>query len=240
VVETDEYDRIFSALKHPIRRQILFLLEEKSEASFTEIQNAVHMDDTGLLSYHLKELTPLVTQSARGRYSLSDIGLASMMLFRKVEREREKSDNNARKYVEKVVGEIVLLPIIIGIALMSPLSVDIYLSVQAVYSALSIELSVLMFLAGTLGMVFGVVLFIFYDRHYFSQKTGTVVAHSLLFAVCVSSLSIAEIYVSNRFGEAALASGGSTPFLLSILRTLSFLGTTPIIAYVMSRFLNRQ
>jgi DNA-binding transcriptional ArsR family regulator/uncharacterized membrane protein YsdA (DUF1294 family) len=240
VVETDEYDRIFSALKHPIRRQILFLLEEKSEASFTEIQNAVHMDDTGLLSYHLKELTPLVTQSARGRYSLSDVGRASMMLFRKVEREKEKTENSVRKYLDKVVGEIVLLPLIIGIALMSPLSVDIYLSVQTIYSVPSIELLVLTFLVGLLGMVFGAVLFVFYDRHYFSQKTRTVIAHSLLFAVCISLLSIAEIYIGNRFGETTLASGGNIPFLLSILCTLSFLGTTPIIAYVMSRFLNRQ
>jgi DNA-binding transcriptional ArsR family regulator len=41
LTETDEYNRIFVALKHPVRRQILLLLEEKSEASFTEIQKAI-------------------------------------------------------------------------------------------------------------------------------------------------------------------------------------------------------
>jgi len=41
LTETDEYDRIFATLKHPIRRQILLLLEEKGEASFTEIQKAI-------------------------------------------------------------------------------------------------------------------------------------------------------------------------------------------------------
>jgi DNA-binding transcriptional ArsR family regulator len=38
LAETGEYDRIFSALKHPIRRQILLFLELKGEASFAEIK----------------------------------------------------------------------------------------------------------------------------------------------------------------------------------------------------------
>ncbi|NWG10591.1 helix-turn-helix transcriptional regulator, partial [Candidatus Bathyarchaeota archaeon] len=50
--ETNEYDVIFAALKHPVRRQILLFLEQKGEASFTEIQKAVSIDDTGLISYH--------------------------------------------------------------------------------------------------------------------------------------------------------------------------------------------
>ena len=66
LAETDEYDRIFAALKHPLRRQILLLLEEKGEASFTEIQKATGVNDTGLLSCHLKELGTLLEQSERG------------------------------------------------------------------------------------------------------------------------------------------------------------------------------
>ena len=63
--EADEYDEIFAALKHPVRRQILLFLEERGEASFTEVQGAVSIEDTGLMSYHLKELAPLVEQSER-------------------------------------------------------------------------------------------------------------------------------------------------------------------------------
>ena len=65
MAETNEYDAIFAALKHPVRRQILLLLEQKGEVSFTDIQNALGINDTGLMSYHLKELAPLVEQSAR-------------------------------------------------------------------------------------------------------------------------------------------------------------------------------
>jgi len=99
LAETGEYDRIFSALKHPIRPQILLFLELKGEASFTEIQKDQGIDDTGLLSYHLKELTPLVTQSARGRYSLSETGRASLALFRRVEAESQSLNGAVQREV---------------------------------------------------------------------------------------------------------------------------------------------
>jgi len=199
------------------------------------------------LSYHLKELTPLVKQSARGRYSLSGIGQASMTLFRKVEREKEKQDNNARKYLEKTVGELIFLFVIVGITLMSPLSVDIYLAVQTIYSTLSIELLALMFLVGLSGMILGVILFVFYDRHYFSKRTRTNVAHSLLFSTVISLLLILEAYASYRFVEATVAIDGSMTLngniitlVLSVLRTFSFLAITPVAVYLMSKFLNRR
>jgi DNA-binding transcriptional ArsR family regulator len=44
VTEADEYDEIFAALKHPVRRQILLFLEEQGEASFTQVQNAVGLE----------------------------------------------------------------------------------------------------------------------------------------------------------------------------------------------------
>jgi DNA-binding transcriptional ArsR family regulator len=58
--EADEYNEIFAALKHPVRRQILLFLEEVGEASFAAVQTAVGIEETGLMSYHLKELVPLV------------------------------------------------------------------------------------------------------------------------------------------------------------------------------------
>jgi len=97
--ETDEYDEIFAALKHPIRRQILLFLKARGEVSFTDIQNAVGIDDTGLMSYHLEELAPLVEQSARGKYCLSEVGQASVELFRKVERERQRSSVAVREEI---------------------------------------------------------------------------------------------------------------------------------------------
>jgi len=116
LAETNDYDKIFTALKHPIRRQILLLLEKKGEVSFTEIQKAVDIDDTGLLSYHLKELTTLVEQSERGKYALSEIGRASMVLFRNVEREKQTTTVSVHRELEKITGEIVFLILIAAVA----------------------------------------------------------------------------------------------------------------------------
>jgi DNA-binding transcriptional ArsR family regulator len=239
LIETDEYDRIFAALKHPLRRQILLLLEEKGEASFTEIQKAVDVNDTGLLSYHLKELGTLVEQSERGKNNLSEIGKASKALFWKVEREKQASNSAIQNYLERIVGEIVFLFFIVGVTFLAPLSADIYLSVQTAFSGSLTTQIVLMFLASLLGIVLGAVLFLFYDRHYFSKNPRTNAVHSLLFAVGISLMSTYSAYISHQF-EMVSANGNNFAFWFSILRAVSFLGITPIVAYATGGFLNRR
>jgi len=101
LAETNEHDAIFTSLKHPVRGQVLLLLEQKGEASFTEIQEVVGTNDPGLMSYHLKELVPLVEQTARGKYGLSEIGQTSIVLFRKVEREKQRTSTRALGVVAK-------------------------------------------------------------------------------------------------------------------------------------------
>lgn len=242
MAETDEYDAIFAALKHPVRRQILLLLEEKGEVSFTGIQNAVGIIDTGLMSYHLKELAPLVEQSKRGKYRLSEVGETSIGLFRKVERRRQRSSSAVRRELEKSIGEIVFLFFIVGVTLMAPLSVDVYVSVQNLYTTpLSLGHMVGMYLASLAGMIFGVIAFAFYDRYYFSKNTKTNVIHSTIFAMGISLLSISSAYASHRFEQASLEvsallpNNGGVTWLFSILRTVSFLASTPLVMYSISK-----
>lgn len=245
MADTDEYDAIFAALKHPVRRQILLLLEQKGEVSFTEIQNAVGINDTGLTSYHLKEMIPLVERSARGKYRLSEVGETSIVLFRKVERERQRSSAAVRRELEKLIGEIVFLFFIIGITLMAPLSVDIYVSVQNLHTPnFSLGHMAGMYLAGLSGMVFGVILFVFYDWHYFSKNIKTNVIHSTIFAVGISLLSISTAYAIHRFEQATAAvaafpSNVGGTWLFSILRTVSFLASAPLVTYGIGKLAKR-
>lgn len=245
MTETDEYDEIFAALKHPIRRYILLFLEQKGEVSFTEIQNAVGVNDTGLMSYHLKELAPLVEQSARGKYCLSEVGQASAELFRKVEREKQRSGTAVREEIEKWVGKIIFLFLIIGITLIAPLSADIYQSVQNIYQPnLSLWLMIGLFLVSFFGMIFGVILFTFYDRHYFLKGVKASVVHSTIFGIVIALLSISSVYAIHSFEEATLATSAfhanSMTWLFGVLRTISFLGSTPVITYAVSKILNRH
>ena len=245
MTETDEYDEIFAALKHPIRRHILLFLGQKGEVSFTEIQNAVGVDDTGLMSYHLKELSPLVKQSERGKYRLSEVGQAGVGLFRKVEKERQRSSTAVREELERWVGKITFLFFITGITLIAPLSVDIYLSVQYIYQpSLSAMQAISMFLVSFLGMIFGVILFTFYDRHYFSKSAKANVVHSMIFAIATALLSISSVYAIHSFEEATLTMTAfpvnSTTWLLGVLRTVSFLGSTPPVTYALNKILARR
>jgi DNA-binding transcriptional ArsR family regulator len=243
---TDEYDEIFAALKHPVRRQILLFLEQNGEVSFTALQKAVGKDDTGLLSYHLKELAPLVEQSERGKYRLSEIGKAAVALFMKVEDERNLTSKVVSREFERWIGKIVFLAFIVGITLIAPLSVDIYLSVQTLNgSSLSLEQVVGMFLTGFLGMLSGVVLFVFYDRHYFSRRVRTNVVHSEGFATALSLLSILTVYVVVSFQASTLTMGSSVTYsnltwLLGVARTVAFLSITPLLTYAIVRILNRN
>jgi DNA-binding transcriptional ArsR family regulator len=239
LAETDEYERIFSALKHPIRRQVLLFLERKGEASFADIQKDQGVDDTGLLSYHLRELTPLVIQSARGRYRLSETGRASLTLLRKVETEKQSLGMAVQREIGKLTSKIVFLFLIIGVALMVPLSTDIYFSIQYVYPAgLSTGQIAVIFLASLAGMILSLILFVIYDLHYFhgSRKNIT---HVLLFALGVSALSFLSTFTififqmgTMRIGSTSSAPSTNTILIVDILRTASFIGITPAIAYL--------
>jgi DNA-binding transcriptional ArsR family regulator len=243
--ETNEYDAIFTALKHPVRRQILLFLEQKGEASFTDIQNAVSMNDTGLVSYHLGELIPLVEQSARGKYCLSEIGQTSMVLFRKVEQEKQRKSTEVRKELGKAVGEIVFLFLIVIVTLMAPMSIGIYVSVEnLIDSTLSFGQMVGSYLVGLSGIILGAILFAFYDRHYFSKNIKTNVIHSSIFAIGISLLLVFSAYVSYGFEEATLsiASGpskGPVGWLFMILHAVSLLASAPTIAYSMGKLTKR-
>ena len=81
--EEDTYTAIFSALKHPIRRKILRILEVEP-ATYTEMMNALGIE-TGLLNYHLESLSAFLAKNDEGRYRLYDFGEAAMSLTRRVE-----------------------------------------------------------------------------------------------------------------------------------------------------------
>ena len=82
--ESDEtYSVIYRALKHPLRRRILRLLNEE-ELAYTQILNSLDLD-TGHLNYYLESLGELVAKTSAGKYRLSDYGEAAVKLMAGVE-----------------------------------------------------------------------------------------------------------------------------------------------------------
>lgn len=81
--EEDTYSRIFTALKHPVRRKILAILEEE-HLTYTELLNRLGVE-TGFLNYHLENLSELIAKDSEARYRLSEFGLAARSLTAGVE-----------------------------------------------------------------------------------------------------------------------------------------------------------
>ena len=235
--EADEYDEVFAALKHPVLRQILLFLEDRGEASFTEVQGAVSIEDTGLMSYHLKELAPLVEQSERGKYRLSEVGPAGVALFQRVERERQGTRVTVRSEMNKWLGETfvksVLLVFLLGFTWSVPAVVDILLSVQS-FTGVSLFQLVGMFLVSFFGMVLGVVLFSVYYRHFHSKDAKANIKYTTLFAAVVAVASSLVFYQVYLFGEGSLT-GSGLPWQFGALRAACLMVSAPTVAYVIGK-----
>ncbi|MBN1244425.1 helix-turn-helix transcriptional regulator [Candidatus Bathyarchaeota archaeon] len=237
MTEADEYDEIFAALNHPLRRQILLFLEEHGEAAFTQVQNAVGLKDTGLMSYHLKELAPLVEQSERGKYRLSEVGQAGVELFQRVERERHGTRVTVRSEIEKWLGETivksVLLVFLLGFTWSVPATVDIFVSVQS-FTGVSLFQLVGIFLVSFFGMVFGVVLFSVYYRHYHSKDAKANIKYTTIFAATITIVSSLVFYQMYLFYAGSLTTSG-IPWQFGVLRAVGFMASAPAVAYAISK-----
>jgi uncharacterized RDD family membrane protein YckC/DNA-binding HxlR family transcriptional regulator len=90
-VDQENVSKILSVLSHKIRREILLILHEKGETSFTELLNALKID-TGKLSFHIRSLSAFIEQSDTGKYKLSRAGEDAVRVVKDVESWSEMSE----------------------------------------------------------------------------------------------------------------------------------------------------
>jgi uncharacterized RDD family membrane protein YckC/DNA-binding transcriptional ArsR family regulator len=89
-IDQDNVSRILSVLSNTIRREILLILHEKGETSFTELMTTLAID-TGKLSFHMRSLAPFVEQTESGKYKLSRAGIDAVRVIKDVESFSELS-----------------------------------------------------------------------------------------------------------------------------------------------------
>jgi uncharacterized RDD family membrane protein YckC/DNA-binding HxlR family transcriptional regulator len=80
----ENVSRILVVLSHPLRREILSILSEKGEGSFTDLMNALKVD-TGKLSFHIRNLDDFLEQTPTGKYKLTKAGENAIRLLRDLE-----------------------------------------------------------------------------------------------------------------------------------------------------------
>jgi len=90
-VDQENVSKVLAVLSHRLRREILFILCEKGESSFTDLMNALNVD-TGKLSFHMRSLAPFLEQTPSGKYKLSRAGDSACRVIRDIESWAEVAD----------------------------------------------------------------------------------------------------------------------------------------------------
>ncbi|MDR0372535.1 MAG: winged helix-turn-helix domain-containing protein [Nitrososphaerota archaeon] len=85
--EEEIYSIMFTSLKHPVRRKILRMLNDKP-MTFMEIADHIGVSSSNL-TYHLENLGELIYKMENGRYKLSSFGRATVSAMKGVEETPE-------------------------------------------------------------------------------------------------------------------------------------------------------
>jgi uncharacterized RDD family membrane protein YckC len=80
----ENVSKLLLILSHKLRRDILMLLHEKKEQSFSELMNFLEVD-TGKMSFHLRNLKLFLDQTPAGKYKLNRLGQKALELTKDVE-----------------------------------------------------------------------------------------------------------------------------------------------------------
>jgi hypothetical protein len=95
-----------------------------------------------------------------------------------------------------------------------------------------------MFLVSFFGMVFGVVFFAVYCRHYHSKDVKANVKYTTIFAAVITVVSSFVFYQTYAFSQSGIQiAGGSSgiPWQFGALRAVVFMAFAPAVAYVIGK-----
>lgn len=136
-IDQDSVSKVLSVLSHKLRREILVILSEKGESSFTDLMNTLSVD-TGKLSFHIRSLEPFLEQTSTGRYKLSKMGANAIRLISdlevwagEVEVAAKTSTLQLATFGKRVLAFLIDLSLIIAIAVLITLPEVVALVVRA-------------------------------------------------------------------------------------------------------------
>ena len=120
-LEANIYSVLFSALKHPIRRNILSMIQ-KQPSRYTDLLNALEIEK-GLLNYHLSQLEGLITKDESERYVLTSFGEKTYQIVRNINEPVEEISSNTGILKLRIPRGILYALIVLGVLL----SVNVYI-----------------------------------------------------------------------------------------------------------------
>jgi predicted transcriptional regulator len=100
-----DWSSFHKTLKDKTRRDIIGLLSESGQLSYTDIMTMLHITNTGRLNYHLKGLGNLIVKDNQERYILTEKGHLAVRLLKTFPEKTLASPNSPllRKIVSIVL-----------------------------------------------------------------------------------------------------------------------------------------
>lgn len=134
--EEEIYSIMFKSLKHPVRRRILGLLNDKP-LGFMELASLLGMSSSHL-TYHLESLGELIAKTEKGEYCLSSFGKATVRAMKGVEEAPELASRRPKRLARKWKAAFAVL--MVAVLLLSSFGVYQYYTInQLAQSQSSLE-----------------------------------------------------------------------------------------------------
>ena len=129
-------ESIFKTLGNQKRRDILRIVGENKQTTFTEIKKAAEIEDSSSVSYHLSSLKPLIAQK-EDKYSLSELGQEAYNLI--VKTSVYTSTSITLSYLRKQLTLLILANSIIWFAaIISTNLIAVQLSLNATFALIAL------------------------------------------------------------------------------------------------------
>ena len=114
----ENVSKLLLILSHKIRRDILTILHEKKEQSFSELMSVLEID-TGKMSFHLRNLKLFLEQTPTGKYKLNTFGQNALILIKDAEAlsiEADFLENKSNLHIAKFSKRTMAFIFDIGVA----------------------------------------------------------------------------------------------------------------------------
>ena len=89
-----ESEWVLRAISHEIRQKMLYLINENTTQSYTELMQKIDLS-TGKLNFHLKQLTGLIEKNTDGTYKLTIIGKKALDILGQIDSIGEDKEQAA-------------------------------------------------------------------------------------------------------------------------------------------------
>jgi uncharacterized RDD family membrane protein YckC len=174
-VNQDSVSKIIAVLSHPLRREILIILSNRGECTFTDLLNVLKVD-TGKLSFHLRTLSAFIEQTPTGKYKLSRTGENAVRVISDVESWAEVADVNRKatqlplaSFAKRSLAFIIDFLLMLTITILLTFPQVVFVLTGNVFSA---ELSTMLFITLSLLWVYSTLLEGFNGQSLGKRLTG--------------------------------------------------------------------